>query len=62
MDDVWIYFHNVFVALVDKYAPTSSTSTRKHSGTKRILQNKSKRKAWIKYKITQTDSDYLAYM
>lgn len=25
VDDMWMYFHNIFTALVTKYIPTSST-------------------------------------
>ena len=31
VDDGWMHFYNVFIALVDKYIYISSTSTRKHS-------------------------------
>ena len=64
-DDGWMYFHKVLVSLIDEYVPTLSTCTRKHSEwmTKPVLHKiRLKRKAWMKYKITQTDSDYLAYI
>ena len=65
VDDGWMYFHKVLVPLVDEYVPTSSTCTRKHSEwmTKPVLRKiRLKRKEWMKYKITQSDSDYLAYI
>ena len=64
-DDGWIYFHKILVSLVDEYVATSSTSTRKHSEwmTKPVLHKiRLKWKVWMKYKITQTDSDYLTYI
>ena len=67
MDDERIYFHKVLVSLVDGYVPSSSTFNRKYSEwmTKPILHKiRLKRKVWMKYKITQTDSDHddLAYI
>ena len=65
VDDEWIYFYKVLFSLVDEYVPNSSICTRKHSEwmTKPVLHKiRLKRKAWMKYKITQTDSDYLAYI
>ena len=53
------------VSLVDEYVPTLSTFTRKHSElmTKPVLHEiRLKQKARMMYKITQTDSDYLAYI
>ena len=65
VDDGWMYFHKVLVSLVNEYVPTLSTCTRKHSEwmTKPVLHKiRLKRKVWMKHKITQSDSDYLAYI
>ena len=58
VDDWWIsIFSQSFGFIVDEYVPTLSTFIRKHSEwmTKPVLHKiRLKQKAWMKYKITQT--------
>ena len=61
---MWSYFHELFIKLVNKHIPTSDTHTFKDAkwmSNAALHKIKLKRKAWIKYKITQTDSDFVAY-
>ena len=49
---------------MNKHIPTSATHTFKDAKwmlNSALYKIKLKRKAWIKYKITQTDSDFVAY-
>ena len=64
VDDMWSYFHELFTQLVNKHIPTSDTHTLKGAkwmSNSALHKIKLKRKAWIKYKITQADSDFVAY-
>ena len=58
------YFREFFIKLVNKHIPTSVTYTfkdAKRMSNSALHKIKLKRKAWIKYKVTQADSDFVAY-
>ena len=61
---MWSYFHEPFTKLENKHISTSDTHTLKGAkwmSNSALHKIKLKRKAWIKYKITQADSDFVAY-
>ena len=64
VDDMWSYFHELFTKLVNKHIPASDTHTLKGAkwmSNSALHKIKLKRKAWMKYKITQADYDFVAY-
>ena len=64
VDEMWSQFHDIFITLVSEYIPTSDTRGPKVASwmsPTALHKIRLKRKAWMKYKITQKDSDFIAY-
>ena len=64
VDEMWSHFHDIFTTLVNEYIPTSDTHNPKVASwmsPTALHKIKLKRMAWMKYKITQNDSDFVAY-
>ena len=65
VDEMWSQFYDIFITLVSKYIPTSDTCGPKVASwmsPTALHKIRLKRKAWMKYKITQKDSDFMAYI
>ena len=64
VDEMWSHFHDTFTTLINEYIPTSDMHNPKVASwmsPTALHKSRLKRKAWMKYKITQNDSDFVAY-
>ena len=64
VDEMWSQFHDIFIILVSEYIPTSDIRGPKVASwmsPTALHKIRLKRKAWMKYKITQKDSNFMAF-